>query len=548
MTSPTKVYSAKKIYTMSRNTPVATHVAVRDGRILGVGSLQELSGWGPFEVDDRFADKVLMPGFVEAHAHSWEGMAWNDHYLGFFERTSPDGGKAGGYRSIEEAVAALKAIEAEMGDPKETLSGWGFDPIYFDSERMNVGHLDAVSSTRPIMIMHASGHLMNVNSVVLAMAGITAETEVEGIIKGPDGKPTGELQEMAAMFMARKALGISNDIARNNADTLLRYAASANIAGVTTAVDLGNRLSADDYEILEGVTSRDDYPLRLVPALWGIGWPLEEGLARAKELGSLGNDKLHTGIVKIMTDGSIQGFTGRLKWPGYYNGAPNGIWNLPPEKLKEMIVAYHKAGAHIHIHVNGDQASEFAIDCFEEALTEAPRGDHRHTLQHCQMADAAQFQRMANLGLCANLFANHVFYWGDQHYALTMGPDRARRMDACNTALSMGVHLAIHCDAPVTPIAPLFTAWCAVNRLTSTGRVLGEEEKITRAQALHAITLGAAYQLKLDHLVGSIEIGKFADFAVLADDPFEVDVLELRNVPVWGTVVGGVPHQSAAKG
>ena len=110
---------------------------------------------------------------------------------------------------------------------------------------------------------------------------------------------------------------------------------------------------------------------------------------------------------------------------------------------------------------------------------EAPRADHRHTLQHCQMADAAQFRRMAALGLCANLFANHLCYWGDAHYAMTMGPDRAERMDACATALAHGVPLAIHSDAPVTPLGPLFTAWCAVNRLTPTGRVLGERERIS---------------------------------------------------------------------
>src|SRR6185437_12081496 len=132
---------------------------------------------------------------------------------------------------------------------------------------------------------------------------------------------------------------------------------------------------------------------------------------------------------------------------------------------------------------------------------------HRHTLQHCQMADAAQFRRMARLGVCANLFANHIYYWGDAHYALTMGPDRAERMDACATALKHGVPLAIHSDAPITPLGPLFTAWCAVNRLTASGRVLGAEEKIGVRDALRTITVGAAYTLKLDHEIGSIECG-----------------------------------------
>src|SRR6185369_3699844 len=114
-----------------------------------------------------------------------------------------------------------------------------------------------------------------------------------------------------------------------------------------------------------------------------------------------------------------------------------------------ILGAYHAAGFQVHIHANGDEASEVALDAIERALTATPRGDHRHTLQHCQMADAAQFRRMKALGVCVNLFANHLFYWGDIHYAQTLGPERALRMNACATARDTGVPFSIHCDAPV---------------------------------------------------------------------------------------------------
>jgi hypothetical protein len=194
----------------------------------------------------------------------------------------------------------------------------------------------------------------------------------------------------------------------------------------------------------------------------------------------------------------------------------------------------------LHIHVNGDEASEVAIDALERALARHPRADHRHTLQHCQMADAAQFRRMRALGLCVNLFCNHIYYWGDVHRRVTMGPDRAERMDAAGTALALGVPFAMHSDAPITPIGPLFTAWCAVNRRTASGRVLGEGERIGVDDALRAITLGAAYTLRLDGEIGSIEVGKRADLAVLADDPLAVPAEALREVRVLGTMVGGV--------
>jgi predicted amidohydrolase YtcJ len=250
-------------------------------------------------------------------------------------------------------------------------------------------------------------------------------------------------------------------------------------------------------------------------------------------------DRLRLGIVKIVVDGSIQGFSARLSWPGYYNGAPNGLWYVTPEELRAALALALEHCVQIHTHTNGDEATELVLDCLEEALAGHPARDHRFTIQHGQLATAAQFRRMKSLGMCVNLFPNHHFYWGDQHYATTVGPERAERMNACATALANGVPLAIHSDAPVTPLGPLFTAWCAVNRLTASGRTLGSEEKIGVRDALRTITLGAAYTLKLDHEIGSIECGKRADFAVLEDDPTEVGAERLKDVRVWGTVQGG---------
>ena len=203
-------------------------------------------------------------------------------------------------------------------------------------------------------------------------------------------------------------------------------------------------------------------------------------------------------------------------------------------------------GVQVHTHTNGDEATELVLDCVEEALRVHPAPDHRFTLQHCQLADAAQFRRMKALGMCVNLFPNHHFYWGDQHYAITVGPERAERMNACGTALRTGVPMAIHSDAPVTPLGPLFTAWCAVNRLTATGRTLGENERIGVEDALRTITLGAAYTLKLDGEIGSIECGKRADFTVLEDDPRTIGGANLNDVRIWGTVLGGRVFDAAA--
>jgi predicted amidohydrolase YtcJ len=542
----TNVFSARDIITMNASRPHATHVAVRDGRILGAGSLEDMEQWAPYTLTDDFADKILVPGFVEGHAHAMEGGIWDFPYVGYEDRWDPSSRRWEGAQSLDAVIAALTAAEARLDDAETPLFAWGFDPIYFGEARMNATQLDSVSTTRPIIVLHSNGHLLNVNSRLMDMAGITADTNVYGVLKDDNGKPTGELMEMAAKYMAYRQTG-NPFFGGIKTPSLLRYAESAVNCGVTTATDLFASFNEESLAAYVEASQTPGYALRLMPALNTIEQSIDEGIALAKRALQDNNDRLHHRLCKVMTDGSIQGFTARMKWPGYHNGKPNGLWNLDPDTLGELVLEYHKAGLHLHIHTNGDEASELMLDALEAAQLACPRPDHRHTLQHCQMADASQFRRMAKLGVCVNLFANHIYYWGDQHAAITMGPDRANRMDAAGTAQREGVHFSIHSDAPVTPMAPLFTAWCAVNRQTRTGTVLGPEEQISAEDALYAITLGAAYTLHMDHLVGSIEPGKYADFAVLEDSPLQVSPDAIRDIGVWGTISGGAPHKAATR-
>ena len=544
--SKTTVFAAKDIITMNPSRPRATHVAVRDGRILAAGSLDEMAGWEPYELNEDFAGHVLTPGFVEGHAHAMEGGIWDYTYVGFQDRWDPDGRRWPGVTSFDAVLARLTEAEARLPDAETPLFAWGLDPIYFGGGRMSVTHLDQVSRTRPVLVLHSNGHLLNVNSRILEMAGIDASTNIYGVLKDDAGKPTGELMEMAAKYMAYRQTG-NPFFGGIRTPSLLSYAKSAVNCGVTTATDLYATFNDESLAAYEEASLTPGYALRLMPAMNTIEQPIEEGLALMRQAMAMNNDRLHHRLCKVMTDGSIQGFTARLKWPGYFNGRPNGLWNMEPAQLAALIMRYHEAGMHLHIHTNGDEASELMLDAIEAAQEAHYRPDHRHTLQHCQMADASQFRRMRKLGVCANLFANHVHYWGEQHAAITMGPDCARRMDACATALREGVALAIHSDAPVTPMAPLFTAWCAVNRLTESGAVLGPDERISVEAAMHAVTLGAAYTLRMDHLIGSVEPGKYADFAVLEGSPFDVAPQALRDIKVAGTISGGVFHAAAIR-
>ncbi|CAB3758053.1 amidohydrolase [Burkholderia puraquae] len=540
--APVTVFTARRILTMNPAQPSATHVAVRDGRILAVGDAADAATWharfGACTPDDTLRDKVLMPGLVEGHCHLMEGAMWDAVYVGYYDRRGPDGTLWPGLRSLDAVLERLAEAERAMTDDGPLLA-WGFDPIFFGTARLTAHELDRVSAQRPIAILHASVHLMNVNGAMLARGGIDEDTDIDGVTRDADGRPTGELQEFAAMLPVYQTIGGKLAIsASEKPHAVWNFGRVAQLAGVTTATDLVNDLSADGNRTLHEVTADPDYPVRIVPAFAPQRNPARSADSVLAEI-ERNTDKLHFGPVKFIVDGSIQGFTARVRWPGYAGGQPNGLWLIPPAQLVDVFEPFHRAGLQLHVHTNGDEATDVALDAMATLLARHPRPDHRHTLQHCQMADAAQLKRIRALGMCVNFFANHLYYWGDAHYSQTIGPDRANRMDAAGSARRLGIPFALHSDAPITPLNPLFTAWCAVQRETASGRVLGEGERLAVDDALHAITLGAAYTLRMDHLVGSVEIGKFADFAVLDDDPSVCAPARLKELAVWGTVLGG---------
>lgn len=529
------VLVARRIYTMDARRPVATHLAHHNGRILAIGGAEECPK--DARIDTRFADSFLIPGFVEGHSHFMEGRAWSYLYLGFFDRQGPDGRVHPGLKTKAAVLGAL--AHAAATTEGAVIGAWAFDPIYLSGTRLTLEDLDGISRTLPVIVTHASGHIITVNSVVLTKMGITTTSDQDGMLRQDDGQISGELTGPDLINRAQRVVGESAFSQGLDVSDIRSFASIARRAGVTTAADLFSDMSDKTVTAYRQAAEDNTIPLRMVPALGALLYPGAKTLERLREVESFSHEKLYFGAVKLILDGSIQGFTARLRWPGYHNGAPNGLWYVAPPQLEEIVERLHAAGVQLHIHTNGDEATELAVNVLGRVLAHHPRPDHRHTLQHCQLADPALFRRIAALGLCCNLFSNHIFYWGDQHVEKTLGLARAKRMNAARTALDHGIALALHSDAPVTPLAPLFTAWCAVERLTASGHVLGAEEAIGVDEALRAVTLGAAYTLHLDHAVGSLEVGKFADMAVLDSDPFAGPAADLWKVGVRGTVFSG---------
>jgi predicted amidohydrolase YtcJ len=289
-------------------------------------------------------------------------------------------------------------------------------------------------------------------------------------------------------------------------------------------------------------------PLRITMMV-GIHFLLGEEGQNPSFLTGFGNEYLKIGPAKIIVDGSIQGYTGWLSQPYYvpFKGDPAycGYPVTPPEKLTPLVMAAHRAGFQIAAHGNGDAAIDAILDAYHLAQKEYPRADARHRIEHCQTAREDQLDRIAELGVSPSFFASHTFYWGDRHKNIFLGPDRAKRISPLKSALKRGIKFSIHSDCPVTPVSPLFCVFAAVNRITRNGEVLGPEFRLTPEEALRAVTADAAWQTFDEKTKGSIEVGKLADFTILAENPLSVSPETIKDIRVEEVIIGG---ESAYKG
>lgn len=536
-----KVFLAKEIITLDTNCPVATAVAVKDERVLHVGTFEEVKEAlrdQEFEIDDRFGNDVIVPGFIEAHGHMLsDGALGQFVWTGFDDRVRPDGSLAKGCKSVQDVVERLRESVSEAEKP---LVGFGFDPTFHDGRPLRREDLDQVSQSQGVFVVNASGHLAYANSAHMKNRGVTAATEAKGLIKDANGEPTGEFHEtaMTLIFDEKDLAGENLEKTVRDGTALLRQ------AGVTTGSEMAFYAAGESFEKVSNLVNDSSCPVRITFSPFVNEMKAHLGidglLARLHELRDLSTERFTLGPVKFVADGSIQGFTGKLKWPGYCGGEDHGFLIMNEEAVVEQLTPIHRAGFQAAIHTNGDEASEVVIRSIERIVEAHPRPDHRHRLEHAQMVSRSMLKRMARIGIGANLFSNHVYYWGDTHRTKTMGPDKARRMDAAATALAEGVAISIHSDHPVTPVSPLFTMWCAVNRRTRSGFELGAGERLTPLQALTAMTLGSAFLMKRDDMLGSIEVGKWADFTVLAQNPLTVEPMKIKDIEVRCTVVGGV--------
>jgi hypothetical protein len=541
------IYTGKTIVTLDPGTPTAEAIAVMDGKILGVGTLDEVKGWvtdETVEIDDRFKDNVIIPGLIEAHMHPQiTGVLWLGVYVGRFDRTSPEGELIKGCETKDDVLARLKEAAAKMpaGDDK-WLVAWGYQPEFYANSPLTRADLDPISNGHPMLIENLSMHIYYANSKAFEIAGIGDDTKIVGIVK-KDGKPTGEIEEITA------ALAFAEKLPPLDDKTMLKAtwnaAKQAHRAGVTTFADLSFGTLPGGYKAYQAAAADPDFPVRTVlnPIIQVFQKPevaAKGGLDLLTEWHKSDTDMLSFGGVKFVADGSIQGFTGLFRWPYYYKTFENGVANISQGDLTQWVGEVHKRGFQVVIHANADEATEMALNAVSVAQRQYPQPETRDRIEHNQYATESQLVRMKALRMATNLFTNHIYYWGDLHYSTFTGPDRSEDMDPAGSAQRLGIPFTMHSDASVTPVDPIFAMWTATARKTMSGRVLGEAQRITVPQALHAVTLGAAYLLHQDDKKGSIKTGKLADFTILDKNPLDVaSPDELRDIKVLGTVMGG---------
>ncbi|MDZ4852701.1 MAG: amidohydrolase [Pirellulaceae bacterium] len=531
---PDKVFLNGVVVTMVDAKEVAEAVAVRGGKIVAVGSNDAIRrlATATTQIED-LGGATLLPGFYAAHDHfpSIGRVALYDVDL-----NSPP---IGSIRSIEDIVTVLRDRAAQTA-PGKWIVGRGYDDTLIDEQRHPTRvDLDRASMEHPIWIVHTSGHLGVANSKALELAKVTRDTPQPegGLIRmdAKSGEPTGIFEEkLTVISQLTPVLSSEQQIA------VIRFCDRQYLSkGVTTTIIAGGAGNI----IPNLIKARELGSLHLRAIAMSSGSqatpPSLESLAKLCPI----PERVRFGAVKLLHDGSLQGYTGFLTNPYYrqpegktgYAGYPSRSL----EKLVEMVGKYHRAGYQIAIHGNGDAAIDEILVAYQEAQAAFPRNDARHRIEHCQTPREDQLVRMRELGVTPSFFVAHVYYWGDRHRDLFLGPERAERISPLASARNVGLRFTIHNDTPVTPVDPMHLVWCAVNRVTRNGELLGAEQRIDVYSALRAVTQDAAWQNFEETTKGSIEIGKVADFVVLAENPFTVPSIRLKDIQIRKTIVDG---------
>lgn len=527
-----KVYHNGNILTMKGDeASYAKAIEVRDNTIMKVAYTEEDKKSLVNNVYAEIVDlkgKTLMPSFIDAHSHMVR-----------FAQSLTTVDLTGSTNMLDIAQKITNYIEVNKLKPDAWVVGFGYDNnLLPDKKNPDRDDLDKISTTHPIFITHASGHVGAMNSKALEEFGVNENTpDIAGgvIERYPNSrKPTGYMEEAAFMHYAQsiKFSFTDEDLMNfiNQAeDVYLGY-------GITTAQDA--LISTAEFPLINNMITNNRFRIDVIGFI-----DLKNSYSLAKtNINMIGNynNRFKIGGYKIFLDGSPQAKTAWLEQP-YVSGPARyrgyGIYsNSDVEKFVETAL---DDKMQLQAHCNGDAAADQYINAFSNVMIKRnTTNNYRAVLVHSQIIREEQYTSMSNLNIIPSIFVAHVYYWGDVHLA-NLGMERASQISASKTALNNNLGFTYHQDTPVIKPNMLETIWCAVNRITRDGVLLGENQKVNPYEALKAITINAAYQNKEEDIKGTIEEGKLADLVILSDNPITCDPMKIKDIEVLETIKEG---------
>ena len=545
----TVVYTAKLIRTMEPALPEATAVAVEDGKILAVGSLENLSpliATRGARIDRQFEDSVITPGFIDPHVHptlpavltQFPFLAPDDWYLptgDFPGATTPEG-----YRS------ALQNLVDKHDDASVPFVAFGYHPLWHGEvwrEDLN----DWFGDT-PVMIWHRSFHELIGNDAAWNLIGVTQD-DADAIHEGANWE-RGHFYELGLRAVFPR-MGFLFEPKRYMAG-MQNFLAMMHESGVTTAADMGTGIFGNpvgEIQAVKAAVAKDPVGVRilLTPIITDFmtrGKNASEALAEVRRWQGMNDEHVSVGNhFKLMIDGAIFSGLSQMGSPGYLDGH-TGVWMVDVPTLEAFAKTFWDAGFQIHAHSNGDAATARFIDLLDYLLRESPRADHRMTLEHFAYSTEDQNRKLAALGAAVSANPYYHYILSEMYSGDWLGPDRGPQMVRLGSLESKGVPVGLHSDSPMAPLSPLTLMWTAVARENISGDKTAQGEVMSRYGALKAITIDAAWILGLEDSIGSIRAGKAADFTVLSADPMTVPLKTLRSIDVIGTVFAGTAHRN----
>jgi len=548
------IYTAEEIITLDPAKPTVAAVAVVGDRILATGTLDELkaaAGDQPFRVDTTFADQVIVPGFIAQHDHPLlAALTMTSEIIAIEDWVLPQGTSKAA-KSREEYLARLAEAEARLEDPSELLLTWGYHQ-YFHGE-LKKADLDAVSTTRPIIVWHRSAHEFYLNSAAEERFGVTREwyeALPESARQQSDFENGHYWEQGWFAVMPKTAAALASPTRLRAGLEFVKSYYHAN--GVTLGCEPGGIASKTAQDAQNAVLSDSSSPFRFYFIADGKSitgaFPDDKVAEESKKLLSWGQGMTAylPMQVKLFADGAI--FSQAMQVTGGYSDGHTGEWMMDPEFFARSFRLYWDLGYQLHVHVNGDAGLDMVLDQLELNMRRHPRFDHRTVIIHFAVSRPEQVVRIKRLGAIVSGNPYYPVALADNYRSNGLDPARADPMVRMGDVERAGISFSYHSDMPMAPGQPLLLMWAGVNRITNDGNLRGPEQRVSRMGALDAVTLDAAYSLQLEKEVGSIVPGKLANFTILADNPLTVEPLKIKDIVVWGTVHEGrvLPVESSA--